>query len=117
MESAQVPGFRPGRAPRKLIEARFRKDVGEQVKKLTAIETYDLMVEAAWGETIPFRQDQIRRVTVTGVCDTLVLLLRRTEDRTWECEDIRTGRGRLVDERYMENELFNDMEVIAWASQ
>jgi len=32
MPSAQVPGFRPGRAPRKLIEARFRKDVTEKVK-------------------------------------------------------------------------------------
>jgi len=29
---AQVPGFRPGHAPRKLIEKRFRRDVGEQVK-------------------------------------------------------------------------------------
>ncbi len=29
---AQVPGFRPGRAPRKLVEKRFRKDVGERVK-------------------------------------------------------------------------------------
>ncbi len=32
MDSAAVPGFRAGRAPRKLIEARFRKDVAEQVK-------------------------------------------------------------------------------------
>jgi len=32
MPTAQVPGFRPGRAPRKLIEARFRKDVAEKVK-------------------------------------------------------------------------------------
>ncbi|MDZ7619746.1 MAG: trigger factor, partial [Patescibacteria group bacterium] len=29
---AQVPGFRPGRAPRKLIESRFRKDVADRVK-------------------------------------------------------------------------------------
>lgn len=29
---AQVPGFRPGRAPRKLVEARFRKDIGQKVK-------------------------------------------------------------------------------------
>lgn len=29
---AKVPGFRPGRAPRKLIESRFRKEVSEQVK-------------------------------------------------------------------------------------
>ena len=32
MEKADVPGFRAGRAPRKLVEARFRKDVGDQVK-------------------------------------------------------------------------------------
>lgn len=32
MPSAQVPGFRPGHAPRKLIEKRFRKDVAEKVK-------------------------------------------------------------------------------------
>ncbi|MBI3838746.1 MAG: trigger factor [Planctomycetia bacterium] len=32
MESANVPGFRAGRAPRKLVEARFRKDVTGQVK-------------------------------------------------------------------------------------
>ena len=32
MPTANVPGFRVGRAPRKLIEARFRKDVGDQIK-------------------------------------------------------------------------------------
>lgn len=32
METAAVPGFRAGRAPRKLVEARYRKDVAEQVK-------------------------------------------------------------------------------------
>ena len=32
MKSAEVPGFRPGHAPRKLIESRFRKDVGDRVK-------------------------------------------------------------------------------------
>ncbi len=32
METANVPGFRAGRAPRKLVEARFRKDVTDQVK-------------------------------------------------------------------------------------
>ena len=32
MPTAQVPGFRPGRAPRKLVESRFRKEVGDRVK-------------------------------------------------------------------------------------
>jgi trigger factor len=32
MTKASVPGFRTGRAPRKLVEVRFRKDVAEQVK-------------------------------------------------------------------------------------
>src|SRR5882762_8033425 len=29
---ANVAGFRPGKAPRKIIERRFRRDVGDQVK-------------------------------------------------------------------------------------
>ncbi len=32
MPEAQIPGFRPGHAPRELIERRFRKDVSEKVK-------------------------------------------------------------------------------------
>jgi len=32
MPTATVPGFRPGRAPRKLVEHRFRKQVSEQIK-------------------------------------------------------------------------------------
>jgi len=32
MPTAQVPGFRPGHAPRKLIETRFRKDIADKVK-------------------------------------------------------------------------------------
>jgi len=32
MPTAQVPGFRPGHAPRKLVEKRFRGDVDDQVK-------------------------------------------------------------------------------------
>ncbi|QDU60218.1 Trigger factor [Planctomycetes bacterium Pan216] len=32
VKSASVPGFRPGKTPRRLIERRFRKDVASQVK-------------------------------------------------------------------------------------
>ena len=61
MPTAAVPGFRAGRAPRKLVENRFRKDVADQVKgsllmdslaqiteeqKLTAISEPDFDPEA-----------------------------------------------------------------------
>ena len=61
MPNAHVPGFRAGRAPRKLVEARFRKDIAEKVKsdllmasltqvndeeKLSAISEPDLDLEA-----------------------------------------------------------------------
>ena len=32
MPTASVPGFRIGRAPRKLVESRHKKDIGEQIK-------------------------------------------------------------------------------------
>jgi trigger factor len=41
---AQVPGFRPGRAPRQLVEKRFRKEVSGQVKStllMAALEQID----------------------------------------------------------------------------
>ena len=41
---AAVPGFRPGRAPRQLVEKRFRKQVAEQVKStllMAALEQLD----------------------------------------------------------------------------
>ncbi len=31
--TAAVPGFRTGHVPRKLVEKRFRKEVGDQVRK------------------------------------------------------------------------------------
>ena len=39
MPKAAVPGFRAGRAPRKLIEARFRKDLADQVKGALLIDS------------------------------------------------------------------------------
>lgn len=45
MPSAQVPGFRPGRAPRRLIEARFRKEVGEKVKSELLMDSLEQLHE------------------------------------------------------------------------
>lgn len=39
MPEAQVPGFRPGHAPRKLVELRFRKEVAERVKSALLMES------------------------------------------------------------------------------
>jgi trigger factor len=39
MPAAQVPGFRPGHAPRKLVETRFRKDVKEKVKNALLMDS------------------------------------------------------------------------------
>ncbi len=39
MPSAQVPGFRPGHVPRKLLETRFRKDVSERVKSELLVDS------------------------------------------------------------------------------
>jgi trigger factor len=38
---AQVPGFRPGRVPRKLVEKRFREDVVEQVKQRLLLQSLE----------------------------------------------------------------------------
>jgi len=41
MEAAVVPGFRAGRAPRKLVEARYRKDVSEQIKSKLLLDSME----------------------------------------------------------------------------
>ena len=43
---AVLPGFRKGRAPRRLIEKRFGKDVGEQVKLKLLAEASEAAIEA-----------------------------------------------------------------------
>lgn len=45
MGSANVPGFRPGRAPRKLVEARFRNEVIDQVKGNLLIDSMSQITE------------------------------------------------------------------------
>ena len=39
MPQAEVAGFRPGRAPRKLVESRFRDKIAEQVKGTVLMDT------------------------------------------------------------------------------
>ena len=45
MTSAHVPGFRPGHAPRKLIERRFRKEVADRVKTSLLLDSIQQISE------------------------------------------------------------------------
>lgn len=45
MPKANVPGFRPGRAPRKIVESRFHKDVVDQVKGSLLLDTVNQVSE------------------------------------------------------------------------
>src|SRR5262249_455044 len=42
---AQVAGFRPGKAPRKIVEKRFKKDVVSQVRGEVLLQTLEQMAE------------------------------------------------------------------------
>jgi len=54
MPEAQVPGFRPGRAPRKLVERRFQKEIEPRVKSSLLFDSLEQIHEdydlAAIGE-------------------------------------------------------------------
>src|SRR5690606_37259783 len=45
MPNAQVPGFRAGRAPRKLVEQRFREQVKDQVKGQLIVDAMEQINE------------------------------------------------------------------------
>ncbi len=45
MPKASLPGFRPGRAPRKLVEQRFRKDLMDQVKSKLLTDSLGQVLE------------------------------------------------------------------------
>ncbi len=47
MPKSQVPGFRAGRAPRKLVETRYRKDVADQVKGSLLMDSMAQVTEDA----------------------------------------------------------------------
>ena len=45
ISEAEVPGFRRGRAPRRLVEKRFGSEVGEQVQTRVVSNAYMAAVE------------------------------------------------------------------------
>ena len=44
---AEVPGFRPGRAPRKIVEAKFRERIAEQVKSTLIMDSLSQLTSEA----------------------------------------------------------------------
>lgn len=56
---ARIPGFRPGRAPRNLVESRFKKDILQEVQ--------DRLIPNSYREAI--KQENLRPVAVLGVED------------------------------------------------
>ena len=45
VDNAEIPGFRPGHAPRKLIERKYRKEVADQVKRKLFMESLEQVGE------------------------------------------------------------------------
>ncbi|MBI3467715.1 MAG: trigger factor [Planctomycetes bacterium] len=45
VDNAEIPGFRPGHAPRKLIERKYRKEVADQVKRKLFMESLEQLGE------------------------------------------------------------------------
>ena len=44
-EKAQVPGFRPGRVPRGLVESRFRRELGDELKQRVLVQSLEQLTE------------------------------------------------------------------------
>src|SRR2546423_824327 len=56
---AKIPGYRPGKAPRKVIEAKFRKEIQEELTKKLVSKSYRDAIE----------EKQLRVVSLTNVED------------------------------------------------
>src|SRR5881398_2510203 len=56
---AKIPGYRPGKAPRAVIDKRFRKEIQEELTKKLVSKSYHQAVE----------QEQLRVASVTNIED------------------------------------------------
>jgi trigger factor len=56
---AKIPGYRPGKAPRRVIEAKFRKEIQEELTKKLVSKSYRDAIE----------QEQLRVVSLTNLED------------------------------------------------
>ena len=61
---ARIPGYRPGKAPRKVIEAKFRKEIQDELtKKLVSKRYHEAIAEETTARRFPneSRGRRIRR--------------------------------------------------------
>src|SRR5438067_12902716 len=56
---AKIPGYRPGKAPRRVIEAKFRKEIQDELTKKLVSKSYHDAIE----------QKQLRVVSLTNLED------------------------------------------------
>lgn len=63
VKSAAVPGFRPGKAPRRLIERRFREDVGDRVKSNILMQSLEQIGED--HKLDPLSEPELNMETIT----------------------------------------------------
>ena len=64
---AKIPGYRPGKAPRKVIEAKFKKEIQEEVTKKLVSKSYrDAIAEK-----------QLRVVSLTSLEDVKSVTTKR----------------------------------------
>jgi trigger factor len=61
-KTAYVPGFRPGKAPRKLVEKRFKKDLSDQVKHALVINALTTINQR--GDFIPISEPDLKYDTL-----------------------------------------------------
>ena len=56
---AKIPGYRPGKAPRRVIEAKFRKEIQDELTKKLVSKSYHEAID----------QKQLRVVSLTNLED------------------------------------------------
>jgi trigger factor len=56
---ARIPGYRPGKAPKRVIEAKFRKDIQDELTKKLVSKSYRQAIE----------QEQLRVISLTNLED------------------------------------------------
>src|SRR5690242_21579935 len=72
---AKIPGYRPGKAPRSVIDKRFRKEIQEEVTKKMVSKSYHEAIEQEQMrvasltniEEVEFGEDKSLRFRATGV--------------------------------------------------